>query len=216
MTINRTLIACGIAICPLFYALVVMQMLSRSGFDIREHPLSLLSLGDGGWIQVANFIVAGLLAIACAAGLRRALRGTPGGTWAPLLIAVYGLGMIIAGIFPPDPLPGFPPSAAQGPTQQITGQAAMHGVGFLIAFLSLTGACFVFGRRYYRIGQRGWSVYSTATGVITPLMITAGMVAQTATSISFFIVGILAFGWVGAVSTQMLTKSTDSHFHNRS
>jgi Protein of unknown function (DUF998) len=213
---SRALIAYGVAICPLFYAVVVIQMLSRTGFDIRKHPLSLLSLGDVGWIQVANFIVIGVLAIACAAGLRQALRSTSGETWGPLLIATYGLGMITAGIFPPDPLPGFPPGAAQGIPQRMSGHAVMHGVGFLIAFASLIGACIVFGRRYFLIGKPGWAVYSIATGIMTPLIIIVGMAVASATGISFFVVGILAFGWVGAVSAQVLFKSADGPSHNRS
>ena len=62
-------------------------MINRSGFDITKHPLSLLSLGDAGWIQVANFVATGVLAIACAVGLRQALHLTPGETSGPLLIA---------------------------------------------------------------------------------------------------------------------------------
>lgn len=213
---SRALIACGIAICPLFYALVVMQMLSRTGFDIRKHPLSLLSLGDAGWIQVANFIVIGVLAIACAVGLRQALRSSSGHTWGPLLVAIYGLGMIVAGIFPPDPLPGFPPGAVLGIPQQMSGHAVMHGAGFLIAFASLIGACAVFGRRYVLISKPAWAVYSIATAIMTPLIIIVGMAVPRATGISFFIVGIVAFGWVGAASAQVLSKFADGQSRSRS
>jgi Protein of unknown function (DUF998) len=105
------LLVCGVALGPLFYVVVVLQILTRTGFDIRRHPLSLLSLGDAGWIQIANFILTGLLAVACSVGVRRALRNAACGTWGPLLIATYGLGMIVAGLFPPDQLLGFPPGA---------------------------------------------------------------------------------------------------------
>ena len=40
---------------------------------LSPHPLSLLSLGDLGWIQIANFVVTGLLVTACAIGMRRVL-----------------------------------------------------------------------------------------------------------------------------------------------
>ena len=98
---TKALLACGVLLGPLFYLVVLIQMFTRPGFDIRQHPLSLLSLGDAGWIQITNFIVTGLLAILCAFGMRRLLRGGPGGTWGPLLIGTYGLGMIIAGLFSP-------------------------------------------------------------------------------------------------------------------
>ena len=46
---------------------------TRDGFDLARHPLSLLSLGDLGWIQIANFVLSGLLFLACAAGMRRVM-----------------------------------------------------------------------------------------------------------------------------------------------
>jgi len=39
------------------------------------HPVSVLSNGDLGWIQIASFVTNGLLFAACAVGMRRALRG---------------------------------------------------------------------------------------------------------------------------------------------
>jgi hypothetical protein len=36
-------LACGILIAPVFYLSVTIQMLTREGFDITKHPLSLLS-----------------------------------------------------------------------------------------------------------------------------------------------------------------------------
>ena len=200
------LLACGVALGPVFYVVVLAQILTRTGFDISRHPLSLLSLGDAGWIQIANFILTGLLAIACAVGMRRALRDTAGGTWGPLLIAMYGLGMIVAGLFPPDPLPGFPPDALARIPAQMSEHAKLHGGGFFVAFLSLIAASFVFARRYFLLGSPGWGSYSIATGVITPLLILAGMLIQSATSISFFVVGIVAFGWVGAVAAQLMVS----------
>ena len=203
----NVLLVCGVALGPLFYVVVVLQILTRTGFDISRHPLSLLSLGNTGWIQIANFILTGLLAIACAFGMKRALRSDAGGTWGPLLIGTYGLGMVGAGIFLPDPLPGFPPGALAGIPAQMSEHAMLHGVGFFVAFLSLIAACFVFARRYFVVGNPGWGRYSIATGVITPLLILAGMVIQSATSISVVVVGIIAFGWVGAVAAQLTVKS---------
>ncbi len=202
----KFLLACGVALGPLFYVVVVAQILTRTGFDISKHPISLLSLGDAGWIQIANFILTGLLAIACSVGMWRAMRNAAGGTWGPLLIATYGLGMVVAGISPPDPLLGFPPGALAAMPEQMSKHAMLHGVGFFVAFLSLIAACFVFARRYFVIGKPEWGIYSIATGVITPVLILAGMMIQSATSISFFIVGIIAFGWVGAVAAQLTVQ----------
>ena len=133
-TRSKFLLACGVALAPLFYVVVAIQMLTRLGFDIRIHPLSLLSLGDAGWIQVVNFVLTGVLAIACCVGMRRALRNARGGTWGPLLIGLFGLGMIAAGLFPPDPLLAFPPGTVAEIPAHMSGRAALHGVGFFVAF----------------------------------------------------------------------------------
>jgi hypothetical membrane protein len=85
-----------------------IQLFIRPGFDIRRHALSLLSNGDLGWIQIANLAITGALLLASAVGMWRALHGTRGGTWGPLLLGLYGVGLIGAAMFTADPGMGFP------------------------------------------------------------------------------------------------------------
>src|SRR5262249_7847804 len=54
---TRALLACGVLAGPLYMAIYLGQALTRPGFDITRHPASVLSNGDLGWIQVANFLV---------------------------------------------------------------------------------------------------------------------------------------------------------------
>lgn len=197
---ERALLLCGVAVCPLFYSVVIAQLLLRSGFDITRHPISLLSLGDEGWIQIANFMLTGLLGFCCAAGMRAALAEGPGRLSAPILVGGFGLGMTIAGVFLPDGLLGFPRGAPLGIPARMSGHAMLHGVGFFIAFASLTAACFVLARRYRALREPRMRHWSTATGILTPLLITAGMAIQRITSVAFFVVGVIALGWLGAVS----------------
>ena len=83
---TRALLACGVVSGPLFTVVAVVQVLTREGFDIRRHAISMLSLGDLGPIQIANFVGTGVLAIACAIGMRRMLRRGRGGTWGPWFV----------------------------------------------------------------------------------------------------------------------------------
>ncbi|HEV2894210.1 MAG TPA: DUF998 domain-containing protein, partial [Actinomycetota bacterium] len=62
-TRTSRLLACGIVAGPLFLAIGLTQAFTRDGFDLSRHPLSLLSLGDLGWVQIANFVVTGALFI---------------------------------------------------------------------------------------------------------------------------------------------------------
>jgi hypothetical membrane protein len=64
------LLACGIAAGPLYVIVEIAQMLTRDGFHMRRHALSLLSNGRPGWIQIANVLASGLLVILGAIGPR--------------------------------------------------------------------------------------------------------------------------------------------------
>ena len=106
---TKTLLACGVIGGPLFVATFLVEGATRAGYDPLRHPVSSLALGDSGWTQTANFIVTGLLTLAFAAGLRLALRPPEGSTWGPLLIGVWAVGLLGAGIFVTDPVSGYPP-----------------------------------------------------------------------------------------------------------
>ena len=107
--LTRTLLGAGVVAGPLFVGIAAVQAFTRTGFDLRRHPLSMLSLGEYGWIQVTNFIVAGVLSLLFAVGVARCLSTGPGSTWAPRLLALFGAGLVIGGIFTADPALGFLP-----------------------------------------------------------------------------------------------------------
>jgi hypothetical protein len=88
---TKTLLACGTVAGPLFIVVGFAAALTRTGFELSKHPLSLLSVGDLGCIQIANFVVAGLLFVASAVGVRRALHAGLAGTWGPWLIGIFGV-----------------------------------------------------------------------------------------------------------------------------
>ena len=71
--LTKRLLTCGIVAGPLYIILGLIQMAIRPGFDITRHSLSLLANGDLGWIQILNFLVTGILLIAGAIGMKRAL-----------------------------------------------------------------------------------------------------------------------------------------------
>jgi hypothetical protein len=190
----------------LFAVVSVIEMLARPGFDLRRHDLSLLSNGDLGWIQIASFVVTGLLAIAAAVGLRRRLRSGPGRTWGPLLIGIYGLGYVGAGFFVPDPMNGFPPGTPNGPPTSVTWHSWMHLISGSIGFLALIAACLIFARRFAGLGQRGWMGYSILTGLVV-LVAVVGISSgsqQAAVIIGFFISGVLGLAWIAALSLRLV------------
>ena len=204
--LTEALIACGAAVGPFFYAVVAAQILTRPGFDIRRHAISLLSLGDMGWIQILNFAVTGLLAIACAVGARRHLRGGRAATWGPVLIGLFGVGAGIAAIFHPDPGLGFPPGAPAGMPTTMTWHATIHNLAFMLAFVALVAACFVFARRFASIGLRGWTAYSVASGVGAPLFIAAGIATPSLVGALIACAGLIGFGWLSTLAVRLSTE----------
>ena len=108
MRVTKTLLACGVVAGPLYVLVSLTEALTRDGFDLVRHQWSLLSDGDLGWIHITNLVVTGLMTIAFAVGLRRALRPGRGATWAARLVGVYGASLVGAGVFRADPALGFP------------------------------------------------------------------------------------------------------------
>src|SRR5262245_45247413 len=86
--LKRVLLAGGVVAGPLFVIVGLNQAFTREGFNLTRHAWSLLANGELGWIQISNFLVTGLLTVACAIGMWRVLRPGRGGTWGPLLVGV--------------------------------------------------------------------------------------------------------------------------------
>ena len=201
---TRALLACGVVAGPLFVVVALVQVLTREGFDLGRHPLSLLSLGDLGWIQIANFVVAGLLSVAFAVGLRRVLHPGRGSTWGPLLLGGYGVGLIAGGVFVADPALGFPPGAPAGIPDQLSWHAALHAIAPLLAFLSLIVACLVLARRFATLGHRGWAGYSAAAGV--SLLGIMAWPDQDTVSVQLAVAVVLGFAWVAMLAARLLSE----------
>ena len=163
---SRMLLACGVFAGPLFVVTFLAEGATRACYDALRHPVSSLALGDHGWMQTANFVVAGLLTLAFAVGTRRAFPPSKRSIWGPLLVGVWAIGLIGAGIFPTDPVSGYPP----GTPDKLTGYSwhgAIHDLAFsLPGFVALAAACFVFCRWFAGRGDRGWAVYSALTGLV--------------------------------------------------
>ena len=101
-TPSRALLAAGAA-GPIFFLAVATQAgLLDPSYDVRTQPVSALAWGSNGWIQTANFYAFGLSVISFALALRRSFAGR-GRLAAAILLALSGLSLIAAGLFPGGP-----------------------------------------------------------------------------------------------------------------
>jgi hypothetical membrane protein len=200
-TTSDKLLAAGVVAGPLYVLVSVAQGLTRDGFDFTRHPWSLLANGDLGWIQVANLVVTGLLVIAFAVGMQRRPET---GTWAPRLIAAYGVSLIAAGVFRADPALGFPAGTPEA-VGAVSWRGMLHFVAGGIGFACLIAACLVAGRRFAVAGRRGWAVVSRVIGIV----FLAGFVAvgsgggNVAVNLTFTAAVILVWAWVTAYAAHL-------------
>ena len=181
----RTLLTLGALAGPLYVVVGLAQALTRDGFDPTKHAWSLLSNGDLGWIQITNFVVAGVLTVLGAIGLRS------------VLIGIYGVSLIGAGIFRADPAQGFPAGTT---TDTMSWHGTLHFAVGGIGFLCLIAACVLLGRRYLSAGRRGWAWFSWITGFVF-LAGFAGIASGShgPTTIGFVIAVVLAWTWLTSV-----------------
>ena len=147
---NRLLLA-GVAAPIVFVGSFLVQGAVRPGYDPLRHPVSALSLGPGGWVQMLTFWVTGALIIAFALGLRAAGVGRA----TPILIAIVGLGLISAGFASCDPISGYPVGSP------IPAPRTAHGIAHDLfstpVFTLLPAAMIVMARRFHRAGDAAWA-----------------------------------------------------------
>ncbi|MFF8601488.1 DUF998 domain-containing protein [Streptomyces sp. NPDC015232] len=197
----RSAVTGAVVAGPLFLAAGLAQGLARDGFDFTRNAISQLALGEAGWIQTASFVLTGALLLAGAAGLRRALRGGPGGAWGPALVGVFGASFWVAGAFPADPGAGFPAGAPEAIV--MSGHGAVHMFGGMVGYLALCAAFFVLARPLAARGPRGWAVASR----IVPVVVLAGFMASAASVLAFTVGAGLGLLWLSVVTALLASRT---------
>jgi len=179
---KRELLGCCIIAGPLFVVASLAQASTRTGFDLGRHPISLLSLGSLGWLPGR------------------------GSTWAPRLVAITGVGLIVAGVFTTDAGAGFPPGAPAGaPTMSWHG--VLHEIGFGLSFVGAIAACGVFARRYAALGRRGWAV--TAIATVVAVLVIVGWPDLNTLSVRLVIATAALFGFLSAVAARLFGQARE-------
>ncbi len=113
----------------------------------------------------------GLGVFAYAVGVNQTLNTDLGA----VLLAIFGFGMIVAGVFVPDAVRGYPPGAPSDTSAKPTWQALVHAiVGGPVAFLAPFGASLTVAGHL----QGAWRLYTVLTAV-------AGLAMTIWTAIAF-------------------------------
>ena len=171
----KKLLYAGVVGPLLFVVVFLAEGLTRPGYSQWRHYVSQLATGEGGWMQVVNFLVCGTLVITFAVALRSAIKGSRGSIGAPVLIGLFGAALLVAGTFVTDPALGYPVGAPVVHTVH----GMIHGLAGLAAFTLLPAAAFVMAWHFSgEPGSRRWSSYSAGVGI----MIVALFIASTTVS----------------------------------
>lgn len=203
---TRSLLRFGVVAGPFYLAVGLAQAFIRDGFDLGRHPLSVLAIGPGGWVQTANFVLTGLMVMAAAVGLRRALRpksGMPG--W---ILGGFGVSMLLAGIFPADPVDGFPPGTPEGYPTTMSTPGMIHFAAGAIGFLALAVSCLATGVAMVRRSERWIAILSFVAGV----SIVVGFMAPALFPAAGPVAGIwfsvvVGWAWLAVVSAHLYHSS---------
>lgn len=197
--VTKSLLGWGVVAGPFYLVLGLAQALLVPGFDLSQHALSLLLLGPLGWIQTANLVLTGLMVLAAAVGFGRLLPGRRG-TWAAVLLGIYGVSLFAAAIFPPDPTGGFPIGATDATTASTSG--LLHLAAGALGFVSLAVAAIVIGGWFRREGRRGMATASWIAAAVIVLGFMAGAaLSMTAAGVALLWIAVVAgFAWLALAS----------------
>lgn len=213
---TRSLLGYGVLVGPFYLALGLIQAFVREGFDLARHPLSLLANGTGGWVQTANLALSGLMVVAAAVGFRRVLGSRSLATSG--FLGAFGAGMLVAAVFPADPVDGFPVGTPLGPPTSISTPGLVHFAAGGLGFLSLAVSCFCAARSMSRRQARSMSRLSLVAGLAVVLgffgtFLVPGMAGST---LGIWFAVVVGWAWLAVLSHHLYRAAPDPRCAPRS
>jgi len=193
--VTRSMLGWGVVAGPFYLIFGLVLALSRPGFDLTRDALSLLLIGDLGWLQWLNLVLSGLMTIVAVIGLLR----TPEWSRATAaLVGVYGLCLVLSAIFPPDATESFPPGAEGG---EFTTPGLLHFVFGGLGFVSVGVAAILAGSWLSRRSARGASWSRVAGVVIIVAFIAGGALSALPGGVGLIWITVLAtWAWLAMIS----------------
>lgn len=164
-TVRRWLGVAGISAPTVFTVSAVTHSLTRDDHSLLSDPVSALAAGPGGWIQDLTFAATGLLVVAFGLGLHLTLRPSRHLDPGPQLLALFGLGLIAAALWP-----------AVDASGAFTANRPPHVVAGLVTFASAWPAALALAPRLAKDPAWGnLSRYVRAVGVLLLPLFIAGV-----------------------------------------
>ncbi len=138
----------------LFVAVFLVEGWIRPGYNPLSEYVSALSLGGRGWIQIANFVIFGVLLFGFSRAVVPEFPNGKSSRWGLILLTIIAFGYFFSGPFVMDP--------ANTPLAETTFHGKMHGIFGAIVFLLMPITIFVFWRRFHSDPKwqflQGWTL----------------------------------------------------------
>jgi len=168
---RRILALCGILGPIIFTIDVIILALLRPGYSHLSQTISTLGeIGSTNAVaQDLNFFLLGALVIAFSVGLRRGIGGGRASRIGTALVGLFGVGVVLAGIFPCDQCSQFGNSAAN----------TLHGLASIVAFFGFLPAPFPLSLSMRRNSAwQGYPRLSLVMGVLILIFLVAFLLAS--------------------------------------
>lgn len=161
----------------IFTAICLIDGLHQPGYHWLSQPMSALSLGPGGRVQVVNFVLLGLGTCVSSLAWRPALADGRGSRWYPRLVMLSGLALIGAGVFAADPGGGYPAGGPAAASPSVHG--VLHDVAYYGNLTAMLIGLVILARRFStESGWRGWSAAAmAAAGLMVTFVATYAVLA---------------------------------------
>jgi hypothetical protein len=194
--VTRSMLGWGVVAGPFYLIVGLILALTREGFDFSQHPLSVLMLGEGGWMQITNLALSGLMVFVAGVGMARAsARGTG------IAVGIYGVAMVASAVFPPDPMPGFPPGQDGATTPGLSG--ILHLAFGAVGFIAFGVAALLLGGWLARRGEGGRAAWSRVAGVVILVGFVGGVALGPAGVGGIWLAVVVGFAWLLLASIRL-------------
>lgn len=192
MIFRRVLLWCGAAGSALFILIFLINDVVKPDYDPVRDAVSEAEIGSGGWLQIGNFIVSGLLITASSVAVSQVVS-----RWTGVLVGLTGAGLALAGVFVSD----------QVPTDHATWHGMIHNVVGSISSAALIAACFVAARWQ---ATPLWRWYSIVVGVAMPLTFVVAIGATETLGIWQRLTNVFGWTWLIVLALRAMRASATS------
>jgi hypothetical protein len=202
---TRSLLGYGVLAGLVYLIVGTILGLTTEGFEFSRHPLSVLMLGDWGWVQRANLMVTGGMVGLAALGMARAAGGDRNLRRAGFGVMAYGVCLFASGVFAPDPVNGFPSGASGGSMSAV---GLLHLVFGAVGFICVIAAAVSIGRWHRQQARRRAGRVSLVVAVVVFIGFGAGAAFSTTTA------GVASI-WIAVVTTWLWLAATSVDLYRR-